>query len=316
MGNEDEVIEDTRQRIQNERTLCLNVLADIFAKYSSVFSFQECYDRLWICLRDVISKLPLMVINSDNKPSILRFIHVLSLHPTHISFLPNGAVVAAIKCLSRRSKAHVIECVMDILENVLTQEKSISEDGETPGIKLIRNNLDLIIDRFVERLGVVENLAGEENVKLSTSSSGDNHPFSSSLNKELFILCQISEVFVLKKGSSDTLSAKKAEQLGSLSTLLLPFLSANNELHDDATKADILAIINCFVPMMNTDRASTLIPTISSLLGSEKSRPGVTNPTVRSLLVKVYTSIVSGEDGSSLRIKVGDSLVNLNSMST
>ena len=42
MGNEDEVIEDTRQRIQNERTLCLNVLADIFAKYSSYS------DRLWI----------------------------------------------------------------------------------------------------------------------------------------------------------------------------------------------------------------------------------------------------------------------------
>lgn len=120
MGNEDEVIEDTRKRNQNERTLCLNVLADIFAKYSSVFSFQECYYRLWICLRDVISKLPLMVINSDNKPSILRFIHVLSLHHTHISILSNEAVVAAIKCLSRRSKAHVIECVMDILENVLT----------------------------------------------------------------------------------------------------------------------------------------------------------------------------------------------------
>ena len=189
----------------------------------------------------------------------------------------------------------------------------MSDDVEMPGIL---NNLDLVIDRFAERLGVVENLAGEENVKLSTSSSGDNHPFSSSLNKELPILCRISELFVLEKGSSDSLTAKKAEQLGSLSTLLLPFLSANNELHDDATKADILAIINCFVPMMNTDRASTLIPTISSLLGSEKSRPGVTNPTVRSLVVKVYTSIVSGEDGSSLRIKVGDSLVNLNSMST
>ena len=46
MGNEDEVIEDTRQRNQNERTLCLNVFADIFAKYSSVFSFQEYSDRL------------------------------------------------------------------------------------------------------------------------------------------------------------------------------------------------------------------------------------------------------------------------------
>ena len=188
----------------------------------------------------------------------------------------------------------------------------MSDDVETPGIL---NNLDLVIDRFAERLGVVENLAGEENVKLSTSSSGDNHPFSSSLNKELPILCRISELFVLEKGSSDSLTAKKAEQLGSLSTLLLPFLSANNKLYD-ATKADILAIINCFVPMMNKDRASTLIPTISSLLGPEKSRPGVTNPTIRSLLVKVYTSIVSGEDGSSLRIKVGDSLVNLNSMST
>ena len=68
--------------------------------------------------------------------------------------------------------------------------------------------------------------------------------------------------------------------------------------------------------MINEDRASTLITTISSLLGPEKSRPGVTNPTIRSLLVKVYTSIVSGEDGSLLRIKVGDALVNLNSMST
>jgi len=127
MGNEDEVIEDTRQRNQNKRTLCLNVLADIFAKYSSYS------DRLWIRLRNVISKLPLMVINSDDKPSILRFIHIFSLHHTHISFLPNGAVVAAIKCLSRRSKNHVIECVTDILENVLTQEKSISDDVETPG---------------------------------------------------------------------------------------------------------------------------------------------------------------------------------------
>ena len=81
--------------------------------------------------RNVISKLPLMVINSDNKPSILRFIHVLSLHPTHISILPNEAVVAAIKCLSRRSKAHVIDCVTDIFGNCTdTRKVNVGRRGD------------------------------------------------------------------------------------------------------------------------------------------------------------------------------------------
>ena len=296
---------------RNLRTLCSLVLSKMFSKFALTFDFLPYSERLWRVLSNALIKLPDMVINANKPPSLLKMLEILSSHPRLIPLVTDDAVVAAALCITESSKANIVECAMNIFEGLLTEGKSVlrEEDriGTEKGVQIIQRNLTLIIDRFADRFGAKNDINDGSDGKY-----GENIMVPTT-GKELDILCRISELLVSQQQNVDIISPNRADKLGSLCKLLIPFLNTTRKTSDES-KINVLGIVKCFIPMMNQEQALTLVPLLARLLGPTKSRMGLSNPHIRSLIVAVIASIAEREGQTSTLVGVSKALIGLNSM--
>jgi len=283
-----------RERISTIRSLCFQRISDLVVKFASSCDFASYCDRLWGSLKLGIEKLPSSVINAEKPPSLLLLLESFSSHPALIQLLCQNeqSVEAVFNCIATKSRHPVVAVALSFVENLLTEGCTI-EDGLLPstvdgavGWELVQRHVHLLVRQFTERLesGTPESL-----------HKADPRKESNLAQRELDILCRVSELLVAEKTEEEDVSV-----LENLSSLLVPFLFFERKA-GEFNQRNVLGILERIIPRIGHDVALSHLQTIAKLLGPNKGNPGIADREVRQKIASVITAIArhEEEDGKS-----------------
>lgn len=263
------------------RSLCYRRLADIFSQFSDTYDFTPHSGCLWSSLRQSLLLLPVMVVNSDKVPSLLLLLRTISGEKTLVKMLndDDNVVPAVLKCLSDSCRPAIVEATLTFIDNLL------NDDDESPacGRELLKLHIGLMLDQFRLRLGcaLIHRARGTNFTPKSTLAA------SSTWRRELTILCKVSN---LMDDRHDGFSDIQADAMGSLCSLLIPFLDHQRGI-PDAEKQKVLDILEKVISKVPAESAIAHYATLSALLGPFKARAGFTSRGLRQSLARFLNSI-------------------------
>jgi hypothetical protein len=272
------------------RSLCFHRLSDIFGQFAAKVDFTPYADALWAPLGESIQKLPEMVLNSENAPSLLVLLQTISSHPRLILLLQGNpsAVVSVFKCISDTSLNSVINCSLTFVENLLTNAGTAStDDHRNKGVELVRQHIPLLLEQFTMRLRG----ARTQNVSHEKSYSRRGPRIQMTWRRELDILCRISELVSLER---DLDMKDKEKVMESLCSLLVPFLEPG-QTTSDPDKLNVLGILKATVPMIGSAAKLSTFTAISHLLAPFKAKPGISSLSIRRAIATVVATLAESE---------------------
>lgn len=133
------------------RALCCRRLAEIFGRFHSVFDFSRFSSDFWDAASAAISVLPETVSSSDDSPSILLLLRVLSEHESLVSFLvfkEHDAIVAVLRCLDRPCSVGALDSVLSFITNLVGEGDDVCGG---PRERLIAKHLNVLFEIFSSR---------------------------------------------------------------------------------------------------------------------------------------------------------------------
>lgn len=287
-----------RQRVGNIRSLCFLGVSDLVVKFAEAHNFAVYGIKLWNATSKAVESLPGSVVNAVKPPTLLQLLVSLSSHPRLIPLLAqNGSAVESVfKCISASSRHLVVAVALTFVENLLTEgglventEEEREKASDLLGPKLIQSHIHLLVRQFTERLD-----SGAGDTTISQRKEG------SVTQKEIEILCRVSELLAAQPDSSDNIVI-----LESLSSLLVPFLLFESKT-DEPNKLNVLGILERIIPRISHDSAMSHLHALSKILGPNKGNPGITSLQVRQLIVTVI-SVIAGhgnKDDSLHRVSI------------
>lgn len=124
-----------RTKVELLRNSCFRRIQELLDRYKITSDIERHVDILWITLKPAIVTLPGMVVNAVNTPSILKLIDSCSMHPVLIRHLHCHCEI--ILCVSSTSTSKIMDTVLQILENFLSECGTLSMEDPSN-----INNLD------------------------------------------------------------------------------------------------------------------------------------------------------------------------------
>jgi hypothetical protein len=281
------------------RTLCFQRLSDCLARFASAVDFNQFSRRLWDALDPSLQLLPEMVVRSHDCPALLTLIRTMSEEDKLIDLLlaNDRAVGAVVECIAATSLHSVVHSSLALIENLL----AVTDGSCVPkGQELVRRYAPKIVVQFANRFNGGEHSEIADFSKRSTSRRSDWR--SPTWRRELELLCNVSQ-FVsdgCHDGSGDKFSP-------SLCSLLVPYLSPDQGTSDE-DKMNILSILSSVSSHLDAATSYIVFNGLSSTLGPNKSREGITSLSIRQgiaeLIDKIATKIPRLQPMSSLLVKI------------
>ena len=279
-ASEDSVAANPADRGGTIRSLCYRRLADIFSLFSQHHDLTVYSEALWGSLRQSLVLLPVMIINSDNAPSLLLLLKTISSEETLVQMLNDDemAVPSVLKCLSGDSRPAVVDATLSFIDNLLLD----SDGSPSSGRDLLQCHIGLLLDQFRLRLG------GEPMANQSESKNSEKTTSLRSLTwrRELAILCRVSELM------DDRSLDSEGDVMQSLCSLLIPFLDHRRGTAD-TDKLNVLEVLDKIVSKVPAESAEDFYGKLAIFLGPYKAKAGIGSREVRKSLASVLDRLAA-----------------------
>ena len=320
-ANESTNKNDKNSRISSVRSLCFRSLSRLFGQFSSSFDFTPNSSRLWKHLHSAILKLPSSSINAEKPSSLLLLLENISSHQNLLPMLQECSVVvqSVIKCISVNVKIHVLDVSLKFIENLLTEGGKFSDAIDESfdkkdhiGIKILEPHIHLLIRQFTQRIGSSGDSTttnDDSNIEKQKQPKAITLQTNKVARRELSILCRISNILVDK----DSETEENTKTLETLCGLLLSSLKLDRGV-DELIQLNVLGILKSLIPRLSSNIALTYLTSLSKLLGPNKSKPGITSPQIRQMIVSVIDLISSSDNAQVCHKYVSKTLKDLNAM--
>jgi len=281
-------------RVGKVRIMCFLRMAELMKQYAGAYSFLDFREKMTKIIQPALQKLPESAVIAENPPSLLLLLETISSHDKLIPLLKHdkSLIEAAFKCISGSTTNRVMDSALKFVHNLLTEGGLYDTEDynysmsntERIGSNLVRENLELLLQQFLERL---------------RSNEGDTSKVSPLASRELSILCRVS-VLLADEGTSDE---QVADMLASLCNLLMPFLSFHRRISEES-QMDVLTTLGSILPRIGDEAAFSHLQSLAKILGPNGSREGIKSLELRQKIICCIGAIAQNDGPMSASLKV------------